>query len=84
MGEALYSACHILNRVPYKGLDKTPYEIWKNRKPNLKYLKVWGCLAKVNIPINKMRKLGLKTIDCVFIGYSLNRVTFYFYFCDIF
>ena len=26
-GEALYSTCHILNRVPYKGLDKTPYEI---------------------------------------------------------
>ena len=28
-GEALYSACHILNRVPYKNFEKTPYELWK-------------------------------------------------------
>jgi len=27
-GEAILSACHILNRVPHKGLDKTPYELW--------------------------------------------------------
>ena len=25
-GEALYFAYYILNRVPYKNLDKTPYE----------------------------------------------------------
>ena len=39
-GEALYSACHILNRVPYKNFEKTPYELWRKREPNLKYLKV--------------------------------------------
>jgi len=27
-GEALYSACYILNRIPYKDCDKTPYELW--------------------------------------------------------
>ena len=56
-GEALYSACYILNRIPYKYCDKTPYELWKKREPLLKYFKVWGCLAKVNIPPNKKRKL---------------------------
>jgi len=50
-GEALYSACYILNRIPYKDCDKTPYELWKQREPLLKYFKVWGCLAKVNIPL---------------------------------
>nr|KYP36468.1 Copia protein [Cajanus cajan] len=39
-GEAWFTSCHILNRIPYKSSDKTPYELWKNRKPNLKYLKV--------------------------------------------
>jgi len=39
-GEALYSACHILNRVPYKIFEKTPYELWRTREPYLKYLKV--------------------------------------------
>nr|KYP49849.1 Retrovirus-related Pol polyprotein from transposon TNT 1-94 [Cajanus cajan] len=74
-GEALFTARHILNRIPYKILDKNPYELWKNRKPNLKYLKVWECLAKVNIPINKKRKIGPKTLDCVFLRYSLHITT---------
>ena len=41
----------------------------------MKYLKVWGYLAKVNIPINKKRKIGPKTMDCVFVGYSLHNTT---------
>ena len=69
-GEAFLSACHVLNRVPHKKLDKTPYEIWKGRTPNLKYLKVWGCLAKVGIPNFKRDKIGPKTVDSIFIGYA--------------
>ena len=44
----------------------------------MKYLKVWGCLAKVNIPINKKRKIGPKTIACVFVGYYLHCTTYIF------
>ena len=40
MGEAILSACYILNKVPHKNLDKTPYELWKGFAPNLNYLKV--------------------------------------------
>jgi len=39
-GETLYSPCHILNGVPYKFFEKNPYELWRKREPNLKYLKV--------------------------------------------
>ena len=49
-GKALLSACHLQNRIPYKKTDKTPYELWKCYTPNLKYLKVCGCLAKVILP----------------------------------
>ena len=42
-GNALETALYILNRVPTKAVDKTPYEMWNGRKPNLSYLKVWGC-----------------------------------------
>ena len=38
----------------------------------------WGCLAKVNVPINKRRKLGPKTIDCVFLGYAIHSVGYRF------
>ena len=39
-GEAILSACHLQNRIPHKRTGKTPYELWKGYKPNLKYLKV--------------------------------------------
>jgi len=37
---------------------------------------VWGCLAKVNIHINKKRKIEPKAVDCVFVGYSLHITTY--------
>ena len=56
-GEAILSACHLQNRIPYKKIGKTPYELWKGHTPNLKYLKVWGCLAKIMLPDPKKRKI---------------------------
>jgi hypothetical protein len=32
----------------------------------------------VNVPINKKRKLGPKTIDCVFLGYAMHNVSYRF------
>nr|GEX21625.1 retrotransposon protein, putative, Ty1-copia subclass [Tanacetum cinerariifolium] len=44
---ALESAVCILKMVPTKKVDKTPYELWHGKVPNLSYLKVWGCEAHV-------------------------------------
>ena len=68
--ETILSACHLQNRIPYKRTSKIPYELWKGYPPNLKYLKVWGCLAKVMLLDHKKKKIGLKTYDCLFIGYT--------------
>ena len=38
---------HILNLVPPKLVLKTPKELWSGRKPSMKYLHIWGCLAHV-------------------------------------
>jgi hypothetical protein len=76
VGEAILTACHVLNRVPTKNSDITPYEGWKGRKPSLHYLCTWGCLAMVNIPINKKRKLGPKTVDCILLGYAHHSTTY--------
>jgi hypothetical protein len=35
-------------------------------------------LAKVNVPINKKRKLGPKTVDCIFIGYAFHNIGYKF------
>ncbi|GJY78689.1 putative RNA-directed DNA polymerase [Tanacetum coccineum] len=39
-GYALESAARILNMVPTKKVNKTPYEMWHGKVPNLSYLKV--------------------------------------------
>jgi hypothetical protein len=68
----------VLNRVPIKNKEKTPYEEWIGRRPSLSDLRSWGCLAKVNVPINKKRKLGPKTMDCVFLGYAYHSIAYRF------
>nr|AAU90206.1 putative polyprotein [Oryza sativa Japonica Group] len=73
-GEALLTSNHVLNRVPNRNKDKTPYEIWIGRKSSLSYLRTWGCLAKVNVPITKKRKLRPKTMDYVFLGYAHHSI----------
>ena len=43
-GYALETAIHILNRVPSKSVDTAPYEIWRGKKPSLKFVKIWAVL----------------------------------------
>ena len=76
-GETLI-ACHVLNRVPMKDKEITPFEEWEKRRLNHSYLRTWGCLAKVNVPINKKCKLGHKTVDCVFPSYSFHNTRYMF------
>nr|ABB47865.2 retrotransposon protein, putative, Ty1-copia subclass [Oryza sativa Japonica Group] len=77
-GEAVLTACHVLNKIPMKHKEVTPFEEWERKKLNLSYLRTWGCLAKVNVPIAKKRKLGPKTVDCVFLGYAIHSVGYRF------
>jgi hypothetical protein len=75
---ALLTSCHVLNRVPIKNKEKTSYEEWIGRKHSLSYLHTWGYLNKVNVPIKKKRKLGPKTVDCVFLGYAHHSIAYRF------
>ncbi|RVW87884.1 Retrovirus-related Pol polyprotein from transposon TNT 1-94 [Vitis vinifera] len=77
-GEAILTANYLLNKVPKKKAEKTPYELWKGRKPSYTYLRMWGCLAKVAVPPPKKVKIGPKTIDCIFIGYAHNSNAYRF------
>ena len=77
-GEAILSANYILNKVPRKNVDLTPYEQWNGRKPSYKFLRMWGCLAKVLVPTPKKERIGPKTIDCLFIGYAHNSSAYRF------
>ena len=40
--EAVNTSCYVLNRILLRPiLKKTPYELWKNKKPNISYFKVF-------------------------------------------
>jgi hypothetical protein len=71
-GEALLTACHVHNRVLCKKIQSSPYELWNGRKPNLSYLKVWGCIAYFRVPDPKRTKLGPRAIKSVFVGNAVN------------
>ncbi|KAK8995295.1 hypothetical protein V6N11_069734 [Hibiscus sabdariffa] len=46
-GYALETTTFTLNRVPSKSVQKTPHEMWTGRRPNMSFMRVWGCQAYV-------------------------------------
>nr|GFB62785.1 retrotransposon protein, putative, Ty1-copia subclass [Tanacetum cinerariifolium] len=64
--------------VPTKKVDKTPYEIWHGKAPNMSYLKVWGCEAYVKR--DSADKLHQRSVKCIFVGYPKETMGYYFYF----
>ncbi|GKC57479.1 retrotransposon protein, putative, ty1-copia subclass [Tanacetum coccineum] len=77
-GYALETTARILNMVPTKKVDRTPYEIWHGKSPKLSYLRVWGCeaLVKRDTP----DKLDSRSIKCIFVGYPKEMMGYYFYY----
>ena len=69
--EAVNTAVFLRNRCPTRANDgMTPYELWSNRKPNVKFLRVFGCNAtflKKGPGISKFDPKGEKGI---LVGYS--------------
>ncbi|GJV00991.1 zinc finger, CCHC-type containing protein [Tanacetum coccineum] len=78
-GEAMLTACYLLNRIPNKRNKTTPYELWYKKRPNLSYLRVYGCRAIVRLPDPKRKTLGEKGIDCIFVGYAEHFNAYRFY-----
>ncbi|GJU39167.1 zinc finger, CCHC-type containing protein [Tanacetum coccineum] len=81
-GEAMLIACYLLNRVPNKRNRITPYELWTKRIPNLNYHRVCGCRELVRLPDLKLKTLGEKGIECIFVGYAEHSNAFRFYFIE--
>ncbi|GJY12544.1 zinc finger, CCHC-type containing protein [Tanacetum coccineum] len=78
-GDAMLTTCYLLNRVSNQRNRITPYELWTKRKPNLNYLRVWGCRAVVRLPDPKLKTLGERGIECIFVGYAEHSKAFRFY-----
>jgi len=52
---------------------KTPYELFKGRKPNISHLKVFGCKCFIlNNGKNNLGKFDSKADEGIFLAYSLH------------
>ena len=69
----------MLNRIPKSKTKISLHEKWKNRKPNLSYLRTWGCLTYARIPNPKRNKLASRAYECVFIGHAFNSIAYGFF-----
>ena len=70
-GEAINTACHTVNRVCFRlGTKKTLYELWKGRKPNVKYFRIFGSTCFILKDKENVRKFDSWSDEGIFLGYS--------------
>jgi len=64
---------YTLNRVLIRPIiTKTPYELYKGRKPNISHLRVFGCKCFVlNNGKESLGKFDAKVDEAIFLGYLL-------------
>ena len=69
--EVVHTTIYILNRSPTKSVrNRTPYEAWSGRKPEVSHLKVFSCPAySLNKAPNK-DKFDQKGEKLLFVGYN--------------
>ena len=69
--EVVKIAFHILNRVSIRPiLKKTPYGLYKDRKPNIYYFRAFGCKWYVlNNGKDNLDKFDPKSDEGIFLGY---------------
>jgi transposase InsO family protein len=75
---AIQYANWITNRSPTRALDdnKTPYELYYNKKPSITALRVFGCKVWVQIPKKHRAKFDNRTVECVFLGFTSGKRAF--------
>ncbi|KAJ9545014.1 hypothetical protein OSB04_024721 [Centaurea solstitialis] len=70
--EAVNTACYVQNRVHVvKSKGKTPYEIFKNKKPFIGFFVPFGCPCSILNTKTHLGKFDSKADDGFFVGYSI-------------
>ena len=70
-GEAVNIACHTLNWVYFRhDFKKTPYELWRGKKPVVKYFRIFGNDCYILRDRENLEKFDAKSDKGYFLGYS--------------
>jgi hypothetical protein len=77
-GHALETVTLTIKKCSIQIVEKTPYELWFGKVPNMSYLKIWGC--EVFVKRLTSDKLGPKVDKYFFVGYPKEMKGYYFYY----
>ena len=70
-GEAVNTACYTINKVYFRpGTKKTPYGLWKGRKPNVKYFRIFGSTCFILKDRENVGKFDSRSDEGIFLGFS--------------
>ncbi|KAI3672653.1 hypothetical protein L6452_38750 [Arctium lappa] len=78
--EAVATSCFTHNRTTVvKRFHKTTYELINNRKPNIKFLRVFGCRCYILRECQGLSNFHKKTDEGYLVGYSLTSKAYRIY-----
>ncbi|GIL57455.1 hypothetical protein Vafri_12688 [Volvox africanus] len=72
-GEAMATANRLRNISPIVGAKVTPYEAFTGTKPDVGYLRTFGCAAYAHVPKEKRNKLQPVSRKGVLVGYESGK-----------
>lgn len=68
-GEAVRHATYLINRVATRVLiEQTPYEVFRNKKPSVAHLRVFGCIGYAKVTTPHLNKLEDRSRTLVHLG----------------
>nr|GEU59945.1 hypothetical protein [Tanacetum cinerariifolium] len=75
--EAVNTACYVQNRVLVnKSQNKTSYELFNNRIPDIGFLRPFGCHVMILNTLDHLGKFDAKRDESYFIGYFMSSKAF--------
>ena len=79
-GEAVNTACHTLNWVYIRSdSKKTPYELWRGKKPVVKYFRIFGSDCYILRDRENLEKFNAKSDKGYILRYSFTSRTYRVY-----
>lgn len=68
--EAVHTAVYLKNRSVASGLNqKTPFELWTGRKPDVGHIRIFGSTVMAHVPKEKRKKWDKKAVRHLLLGY---------------